>query len=152
MSNKLKSRLCFIASLITSVVIPIVVVCTKFHIIKVFKAQPYSIKISVIAAIIILTLLIVFFKRIMNYLNTFDFSYAVYFIKGLLKIIPLVCVLIIFVNIIKVINDLVFVTGWIVGCNAVTFFVLDPLTAKYTFEYKKDIQRNVVKEAVDGKY
>ena len=151
MSNKLKSHICFIASLVTSVGIPLLATFNKYKIIRVFKEQSSGVKISIIAAIITLILLLVFFKRIINYLNKFEFSYIIYFVKGLLKIIPLICLLILFVNIVKVVDDLVFVTGWIVGCNCVTFFVLDPLTAKYMLLHKQDIQKNIVKEAFNGK-
>lgn len=149
MSNKLKSHICFIASLVTSVAIPLIVTFNKYKIIKVFKQQSSGIKVSIIAAVITLILLVVFFKRIMKYLSKFEFSYIIYFAKGMLKLIPLVCLLILFVNIIKVIDDLVFVTGWIVGCNAITFFILDPLTAKYTLLHKKEFQKNIVKEALN---
>ena len=149
MSNKLKSHICFIASLVTSVAIPLIVTFNKYKIIKVFKQQSSGIKVSIIAAVITLILLVVFFKRIMKYLSKFEFSYIIYFAKGMLKLIPLVCLLILFVNIVKVIDDLVFVTGWIVGCNAVTFFILDPLTAKYTLLHKKEVQKNIVKEALN---
>lgn len=149
MSNKLKSHICFIASLVTSVAIPLIVTFNKYKIIKVFKQQSSGIKISIIAAVITLILLVVFFKRIMKYLSKFEFSYIIYFAKGMLKLIPLVCLLILFVNIVKVIDDLVFVTGWIVGCNIVTFFILDPLTAKYTLLHKKEVQKNIVKEALN---
>lgn len=150
MSNKLKSHICFIASLVTSVAIPLIVTFNKYKIIKVFKQQSSGIKVSIIAAVITLILLVVFFKRIMKYLSKFEFSYIIYFAKGMLKLIPLVCLLILFVNIIKVIDDLVFVTGWIVGCNAITFFILDPLTAKYLLLHKKEVQKNIVKEALNG--
>lgn len=151
MSNKLKSKICFIASLITSVGIPIIVTIFKYDIIQRFSEQKPKIKISIIAAIIILTLLIVFFKRIIKYLNSFDFSYTISICKGLLKIIPLICILILFTNLIKIIDDLVFITSWIVGCNIITFFVLDPLTQKYTYLSKQDIQKQLVKEAINGK-
>jgi hypothetical protein len=150
MSNKLKSHICFIASLVTSVAIPLIVTFNKYKIIKVFKQQSSGIKVSIIAAVITLILLVVFFKRIMKYLSKFEFSYIIYFAKGMLKLIPLVCLLILFVNIVKVIDDLVFVTGWIVGCNAITFFILDPLTAKYLLLHKKEVQKNIVKEALNG--
>lgn len=151
MSNKVKSKICFIASLVTSVIIPLLVTVFRFGIIKYFAQQTIKIKISIIAAIIMLILLLVFFKRIIKYLNSFEYSYTVCFVKGVLKLLPLVCILLIFVNIIKVIDDLVFVTSWIVGCNIITFFVLDPLTAKYTLKHKHDIQRQLVKEAIDEK-
>jgi hypothetical protein len=109
-----------------------------------------SVKVSVIGATIILILFFVFFKRIMKFLNTLSFSMKVSVLKGITKLIPLVLLLLLFVNVVKIIDDLVFVTGWIVGCNSISFLILDPLTEKYNYEAKRDEHRKLIKEGISN--
>lgn len=147
-SNTAKRNLCFILSSIVSIFVPITVTIIKYNMIHVLIETKTSVKVSIIGASIILILFFVFFKRITKFLNTLSFSMKIAVLKGITKLIPLVLLLLLFVNIVKIIDDLVFVTGWIVGCNSISFLILDPLTEKYNYEAKKDEQRKLIKEGI----
>lgn len=149
MTNKNKRLLCFIASLIVSIGIPLVVTVVHYDMLNLFISQKTSIKISIIGAVIVLTLLLIFFKKIIKYLSSLEFSISIAVLKGLIKLIPLFLVLFLLANMTKVIDDFVFVFSWITGCNVVAKLVLDPLTDFYTEEVIKDNQREIVRSALD---
>ena len=149
MTNKNKRLLCFIASLIVSIGIPLVVTVVHYDMLNLFISQKTSIKISIIGAVIVLTLLLIFFKKIIKYLSSLEFSISIAVLKGLIKLIPLFLVVFLLVNMTKVIDDFVFVFSWITGCNVVSKLVLDPLTDFYTEEVRKDNQREIVRSALD---
>lgn len=149
-SNAFKRNLCFILSSIVSIFIPIIVTIIKYDMIHVLIKTKTSVKVSIIGASIILILFFVFFKRIMKFLNTLSFSMKVSVLKGITKLIPLVLLLLLFINVVKIIDDLVFVTGWIVGCNSISFLILDPLTEKYNYEAKRDEHRKLIKEGISN--
>lgn len=149
MTNKNKRLLCFIASLIVSIGIPLVVTVVHYDMLNLFISQKTSIKISIIGAVIVLTLLLIFFKKIIKYLSSLEFSISIAVLKGLIKLIPLFLVLFLLANMTKVIDDFVFVFSWITGCNVVAKLVLDPLTDFYTEEVRKDNQREIVRSALD---
>ena len=149
-SNKSKSLYCFIASIIVSIGIPLVVTIMKFDLINQIRQTKTVVKISIIAAIIIVTLILVFFKKIYNYLKSLPFSYTICLLKGALKLLPLVLILFLLVFIPKYITDLTFVIGWLVGCNAISLLGIDPLTQMYVYESKKDEQKDIIKEGVSN--
>lgn len=147
-SNRAKSLYCFIASIIVSIGIPLIVTIVKFDIINQLKQTKTVTKISVLAAIIIVVLILVFFKKIFTYLKSLPFSYSIGLLKGALKLFPLALILFLLTFIPKYISDLTFVVGWLVGCNAIALLGLDPLTQMYAYESKKDEQKEIVKEGV----
>ena len=150
LSNKAKSIYCFIASIIVSIGIPLIVTISKFNLIQEFKQTKTSVKIGLIAAVIVVVLILVFFKRILKFLNSLAFSYTICLLKGILKLIPVILILIILISIASVIDDLIFVLGWLLGCNAIAFLGIDPFTQMFIHEAKKDEQREVIKEGVES--
>ena len=77
MSNRAKANICFIASLITLVGIPLVVTVIKYKVIQNLHQQPLGTKISIIAALIILVLCLVFCRRLIKFLKVFK-KYTIY--------------------------------------------------------------------------
>lgn len=148
MSNKTKANICFAASLVTLIGIPLVVTVIKYNVIQSLQNQSIHTKVSVIASIIILILCLVFFKRLSKFLKAFNKSSAfLNVIKGVIKLIPLISLLILLSNILAHVQDLLYVVSWITGCAAVSFLVLDPITKYYIYEANKDEQKEVMKEA-----
>lgn len=148
MSNKTKANICFISSLVTLIGIPLVVTVIKYNVIQSLSNQSIHTKISVIAATIILVLCLVFFKRLSKFLKAFNKASAfLNVLKGFIKLIPLVCLLIVLSNILTHVKDLLYVVSWITGCAAISFLILDPITKYYIYEANKDEQKEVMKEA-----
>lgn len=149
MSNKKKRLICFIASMFLSIGVPLIVTIIKYDIIKAFAQQRASVKVSIIGAIIICILFFVFFKKLVKYLSGVTFSYTLAIVKGIVKIVPLICIMLVLINMINYITDFVFVFGWITGCNIIAKIGIDPLVDKYTDLVKREEQKQIVKEALN---
>lgn len=149
MSNKKKAKVCFISSLIILIGVPFIVTILKYNIIQNLHNQSLRVKISFGAAIVILALSIIFFKRIKSYTKKFaNMSLMAKLLKGVIKLIPLISILIVLSNLIIYIQDLVYVVAWIVGCASISFLILDPLTDYYMDKADKDEQKQTVSEAL----
>lgn len=148
MSNKTKRMIFFLLSLIIPIGIPLVVVLIQYDVLKLYTEASTTVKVSIIAAIFIISLFIAMYNKIRKFLNEMDFSLVKCLINGLVKIIPLICLLLIFVNMYKVVDDIVFVMEWIIPCSAVSLFYLEPKYHYYTKLCKEDEQIRVIRKAI----
>lgn len=149
LTNKVKRLICFTASLIVSIGIPLIVTIVHYDMFNLFITQKTSVKVSIIGAVIVLALLLIFFKKIIKYLSSLEFSITIAVIKGLVKLVPLFIMVFLLANMTKVIDDFVFVFSWITGCNVVSKLVLDPLTDYYTEQVRVEHQRDIVRGALN---
>ena len=148
MNNKTKRMIFFLLSLIIPIGVPLVVVLVQYDVLKLYTEASTTVKVSIIAAIFIVSLFIALYKKIKNFLNEMDFSLVKCLINGVVKIIPLVCLLLIFVNMYKVIDDIVFVMEWVIPCAAVSLFYLEPKYHYYTKLCKEDEQIRIIRKAI----
>lgn len=149
LTNKVKRLICFTASLIVSIGIPLIVTIVHYDMFNLFITQKTSVKVSIIGAVIVLALLLIFFKKILKYLSSLEFSITIAVIKGLVKLVPLFIIVFLLVNMTKVIDDFVFVFSWITGCNVISKLILDPLTDYYTEQVRVEHQRDIVRGALN---
>lgn len=149
LTNKVKRLICFTASLIVSIGIPLIVTIVHYDMFNLFITQKTSVKVSIIGAVIVLALLLIFFKKILKYLISLEFSITIAVIKGLVKLVPLFIIVFLLANMTKVIDDFVFVFSWITGCNVVSKLILDPLTDYYTEQVRVEHQRDIVRGALN---
>lgn len=149
LTNKVKRLICFTASLIVSIGIPLIVTIVHYDMFNLFITQKTSVKVSIIGAVIVLALLLIFFKKIIKYLSSLEFSITIAVIKGLVKLVPLFIMVFLLANMTKVIDDFVFVFSWITGCNVISKLVLDPLTDYYTEQVRVEHQRDIVRGALN---
>lgn len=149
LTNKVKRLICFTASLIVSIGIPLIVTIVHYDMFNLFITQKTSVKVSIIGAVIVLALLLIFFKKILKYLSSLEFSITITVIKGLVKLVPLFIIVFLLANMTKVIDDFVFVFSWITGCNVISKLILDPLTDYYTEQVRVEYQRDIVRGALN---
>lgn len=149
LTNKVKRLICFTASLIVSIGIPLIVTIVYYDMFNLFITQKTSVKVSIIGAVIVLALLLIFFKKIIKYLSSLEFSITIAVIKGLVRLVPLFIIVFLLANMTKVIDDFVFVFSWITGCNVISKLVLDPLTDYYTEQVRVEHQRDIVRGALN---
>ena len=149
LTNKVKRLICFTASLIVSIGIPLIVTIVHYDMFNLFITQKTSVKVSIIGAVIVLALLLIFFKKILKYLSSLEFSITITVIKGLVKLVPLFIIVFLLANMTKVIDDFVFVFSWITGCNVISKLILDPLTDYYTEQVRVEHQRDIVRGALN---
>lgn len=149
LTNKVKRLICFTASLIVSIGIPLIVTIVHYDMFNLFITQKTSVKVSIIGAVIVLALLLIFFKKILKYLSSLEFSITIAVIKGLVKLVPLFIIIFLLANMTKVIDDFVFIFSWITGCNVISKLILDPLTDYYTEQVRVEHQRDIVRGALN---
>lgn len=149
LTNKVKRLICFTASLIVSIGIPLIVTIVHYDMFNLFITQKTSVKVSIIGAVIVLALLLIFFKKIIKYLSSLEFSITIAVVKGLVRLVPLFIIVFLLANMTKVIDDFVFVFSWITGCNVISKLVLDPLTDYYTEQVRVEHQRDIVRGALN---
>lgn len=142
MSNKLKRNLCFALSLLFSFVIPATVVVVKYDMIEAFTSLNPKIQVSIIGCVILLVLALCNIKKITEFINSIEFSVWKCLVSGTFKIIPLACVLLLLTNMDIILDDLTYITYWILGCNVFSLFIFDPLWRYYNEEVKYDIEHN----------
>ena len=148
MSNKTKRFVYFALSLIISIGVPLIVVLDKYKVIEAFRNAPTKVRVSIIAAIFIISFFIAMRKKIKQFLNDMEFSLLKCLVNGIVKITPLICILLVFANLYKVIDDIVYVMRWIIPCAAISLFYLEPKYHYYTKLCKEDEQVKVIKKAI----
>lgn len=148
MSNKQKRVVFFLLSLLIPIGIPLVVIVIRYDIVNAFLNTSTKVKISLIAAVFIVCLFISMYKKIKKFLNDMEFSVLKCIINGVVKLIPLVSILLMFSNMYKVVDDIVFVMEWIIPCAAVSLFYFEPKYHYYTKLCKEDEQVNLIKKAM----
>ena len=148
MSNKTKRIIFFLLSLIIPIGIPLVVVLIQYDVLKLYTEASTTVKVSIIAAIFIISFFIAMRKKIKQFLNDMEFSLLKCLVNGIVKITPLICILLVFANLYKVIDDIVYVMRWIIPCAAISLFYLEPKYHYYTKLCKEDEQVKVIKKAI----
>lgn len=142
MSNKTKRNLCFILSLVFSFVIPAIVIVVRYNMIESFRNLNPKVQLSIIGCIVLLILAVCNIKKITEFINSIEFSVWKCLVSGTFKIIPLACVLLLLTNMEILLDDLTYITYWILGCNIFSLFIFDPLWRYYNEETKYDIEHN----------
>ena len=139
MSNKHKNILFFCLTMLFSFVIPVLIVMIKYKMFEAFFKAKASIQFSIIGCLIILILTLVNVKKIIKFLNDMPLSPFKCIINGVFKLIPLTCIMLILINMESALSNLKFVVGWFLGCNAISFFIFEPLWRHYSKEYHLDL-------------
>lgn len=142
MSNKVKRNLCFVAAVVFSFAIPVLAVVIRYDMLNAYMEASTKVQISIVACIIIAIIALCNIKRITQFINNIEFSIFKCIISGLFKIIPLVCIVLILVNMTALIDDLTYVAYWTLGSNIFSLFIFDPLWRYYNEETKYDIEYN----------
>lgn len=142
MTNKTKRDLCFALTILFSFVIPATVVVIKYHMVEAFMHASTSVQLSIMGCIIILIMALCNIKKITTFINNIEFSIMKCIISGAFKMIPLICILLLLTNMNLIINDLTYITYWIVASNAISLFIFDPLWKYYNEESKFDREHN----------
>lgn len=142
MSNNTKRILFFTLTILFSAIIPMLVVALKYKLFEAYLEASTAVQVSIIGCVLIIFILLFNIKKVMQFLNDMPFSVFKCIINGVTKLLPLICIMTILVNINTIINDLTYVTSWLIGCNAISLFVFEPLWRHYTSETRLDIEYN----------
>lgn len=142
MNNNSKRILFFALTILFSAIIPIVVVAIKYKLIEAYLNAGTAVQVSIIGCVLVILILLFNIKKVMLFLNDMPFSVFKCIVNGVVKILPLICIMSILINMDTIVNDLTYVTSWLIGCNAISLFIFEPLWRHYTLETKLDVEYN----------
>lgn len=124
--------------------IPIVLIGMKYKLFTQFN----GIKLTFIGIILLLLVLFKFRKRILDWINTWEYSIWKYIILGLNKIFIFLLIWVIALLAEAQIGNLAFCLGWIAVCSAIAYLAINPFIEKYDYIVKKEIRKSETKEAL----
>ena len=107
-----------------------------------------GIKLTLVGIILLLLVLFKFRKRILDWINTWEYSIWKYIILGLNKIFIFLLIWVIALLAEAQIGNLAFCLGWIAVCSASAYLAINPLIEKYDYIVKKEIRKSETKEAL----
>ena len=107
-----------------------------------------GIKLTFIGIILLLLVLFKFRKRILDWINTWEYSIWKYIILGLNKIFIFLLIWVIALLAEAQIGNLAFCLGWIAVCSAIAYLAINPFIEKYDYIVKKEIRKSETKEAL----
>jgi hypothetical protein len=125
-------------------VAPAIMIIVKYGLFK----EVTVMKVASLGTILLVMLLYRFRTRLMNWINSWEYSILKYILLGINKIAFFGLVWIIAMLVEKQIGDLSFCLGWIFICSCLTYLVLDPLIEKHDYYIKRELRKQETKEAL----
>ena len=101
-----------------------------------------------IGIILLLLVLFRFRKKILDWINTWEYSIWKYIILGFNKIFIFLLIWVIALLAEAQIGNLAFCLGWIAVCSAIAYLAINPFIEKYDYIVKKEIRKTETKEAL----
>ena len=141
---KLKIYRIFFTILIILALIVTILIGMKYKLFTQFN----GIKLTFIGIILLLLVLFKFRKRILDWINTWEYSIWKYIILGLNKIFIFLLIWVIALLAEAQIGNLAFCLGWIAVCSAIAYLAINPFIEKYDYIVKKEIRKSETKEAL----
>lgn len=140
MSNRLKSNIFFILSIICSVGVPVFAIAIKYKLFEAFAKAPTKVQISLTAVILIALVILFNLKKINEYIRSDPFSIYKCIINGLIKCLPIIAILYLILNINQYLKDIRFVVEIITICSLIDNFAFNPLYHYYKNEHSYDVE------------
>lgn len=127
-------RLIFrILFVLISVVLPVIIVATKYNLIREFTGY----KLSIVGCILVVILLWNFKKRIYDWINTWEYSILKYILIGFSRVYIFILMLVLLTLAQKGIDDLIFCIEWISLCECVAYLIIYPLEERHDYNVKR---------------
>lgn len=150
MSSKVKRDLFFVSSLFVSIGIPVIAVVDKYNMIDYFTNAPEKIRWSILGAIMLVILFFSGYKKVKEYLNKLGFSWFKCFLYGTFKMLPLLAVLLLFGNMYRIIDDILFVIHWVIPCNVLSLYLLEPMYLYFQSKVEEEKTIATIQKAMRG--
>lgn len=125
-------------------VIPIILIGIKFKLFTEFN----GIKLTIIGIIILLLVLFRFKAKIIEWVNSWEYSIWKHVFLGINKIFVFILIWVIAMLAEAQIGNLAFCLGWIALCSSIAYLLINPRIEKYDYIVKKEIRKQETKEAL----
>lgn len=123
-------------------ILPIVIVSTKYNLITEFTGY----KLSAVGLILCIVILWRFKTRLMDWINTWEYSVMKYILIGFSRIYIFIIVLAILLMARQGLESLIFCIEWICLCECVAYLIVYPVEQKFDYDVKRIIRGNERKE------
>lgn len=123
-------------------ILPIVIVSTKYNLITEFTGY----KLSAVGLILCIVILWRFKTRLMEWINTWEYSVMKYILIGFSRIYIFMIVLAILLMARQGLESLIFCIEWICLCECIAYLIIYPVEQKFDYEVKRIIRGNERKE------
>lgn len=123
-------------------VLPIVIISIKYKLITQFTGY----KLSAVGLILCVVVLWRFKSRLMEWINSWEYSIMKYVLIGFSKVYIFMLVLAILLLARQGLENLIFCIEWICVCECIAYLVIYPLEEKHDYNVKRVIRGNERKE------
>lgn len=123
-------------------ILPIVIISIKYKLITQFTGY----KLSAVGLILCVVVLWRFKTRLMEWINSWEYSIMKYVLIGFSKVYIFILVLAILILARQGLENLIFCIEWICVCECLAYLVIYPLEEKHDYNVKRVIRGNERKE------
>ena len=125
-------------------VIPIIFIGIKYKLFTQFN----GLKLTMIGLILLLLILFRFRNKLLEWINTWEYSIWKHILLGINKIFVFILIWCVAMFAEAQIGNLAFCLGWIAVCSAIAYLAINPMIEKYDYIVKKEIRKSETKEAL----
>lgn len=148
MSNKRKRFLFFFLTLLFSFGIPAIVTIIQYDIIEQYLSLPKEVRFSMWSMFIVMILSIIFYRKVRKFLNKMEFSIFKHLMFGAVHFVMLISILFTLIGVNIIIEDVIYIFKWVVGCNIPALFIFEPLWEKYNHLVQREIRVGEIRDGV----
>lgn len=125
-------------------VIPVVFIGIKYKLFTQFN----GVKLTLMGITVLLLVAFKFRTKILNWVNSWEYSIWKYIILGINKIFVFILIWVVAMLAEANIGNLAFCLGWIAVCSAIAYLAINPFIEKYDYIVKKELRKAETKEAL----
>lgn len=137
-------RLARIAFCLVNFLAPVVIIGLKY---KLFT-EATGLKWSMIGLIVLVLTIYRFKNKLVEWINSWEYSASKYILLGFGKIAIFVVAWIIALLAEKGIGHLAYCLGWVAVCSSVAYLLINPYIEKYDHIVKRELRKQETKEAL----
>ena len=133
MSNKFKKVICYLLFLVCSFAVPLIAIFYKYQLFDLFFQASFKTKIIIMLSISVICLGLYFRQDINKFLDSLPMSLFKCVFNGIKDWLILIAILYIAINIIIKGSpaDLSYIASWVIGSNAISMFIFEPMWKHY---------------------
>jgi len=123
-------------------ILPIIIISIKYKLITQFTGY----KLSAVGLILCIVVLWRFKTRLMEWINSWEYSIMKYVLIGFSRVYIFLIVLAILIMARQGLENLIFCIEWICVCECIAYLIIYPLEQKHDYNVKRVIRGNERKE------
>lgn len=133
MPTKIKKIIFFTLFLIFSFAVPVVAIFVRYDLFRLFFETSFKNQVTVVLSVLVVVIALYYRDPIKKFLDKLPLSLFKFLIEGAKNTLVLIGALILVVNIIIKggPEDLIYISGWILGSNMISLFIFEPLWKHY---------------------